>query len=101
MIILNKMKVEAILTNTLNVQFIKKKKCSKVSVTDALNGSYQVSLHQQIRFYSKIFGKKHCRYNEGPLYMRFFSDVPRNKIKNTLKNPVGTLHIIKHIYVGT
>ena len=22
----------------------------------------------QIRFYSKIFGNKHCRYNEGPLY---------------------------------
>ena len=32
-------------------------------------GPYQVSLKQQIRFYSKIFGNKHCRYNEGPLYM--------------------------------
>ena len=47
---------------------IYKKKCSKVSGTDAFNGSYQVSLQQQIRFYSKIFGNKHRRYNEGPLY---------------------------------
>ena len=44
-----------------------KKKCSKVSVFDALDGSYQVSLQQQIRFYNKIFGNKQCRYNEGPL----------------------------------
>ena len=61
--------LESILTNTLNVKFIKKK-CSKVSVIDALDGSYQVSLQQQIRYYSKIFGNKHCRYNEGPLYMK-------------------------------
>ena len=54
-------------TNTLNVYFIKKK-CSKISVTDALDASYQVSLQQQIRFYSKIFGNNHCRYNEGPVY---------------------------------
>ena len=38
-----------------------KKKCLKVSVTDALDGSYQVSLYQQIRFYNKVFGNKHCR----------------------------------------
>ena len=31
-------------------------------------GPYRVSLQQQIRFYSKIFGNKHYRYNEGPLY---------------------------------
>ena len=30
---------------------------------------YQVSLQQQIQFYSKLFGNKHCRYNEGPLYI--------------------------------
>ena len=48
-------------------RIICKKKCSKVSVTNALDGSYQVFL-QQIRFYSKIFGNKHCRYKEGPLY---------------------------------
>ena len=47
--------------------------CSKVSVTDALDGSYQVSLQQQIRFYSKIFGNKHRRYNEGPLYDTFWT----------------------------
>ena len=47
---------------------IYKKKCSKLSVIDAVDGSYQVSLQQQIRVYSKIFGNKHCRYNEGPLY---------------------------------
>ena len=46
------------------------KKCSKVLVTNALDGSYQASLKQQIRFYSKIFGNKHCRYNKGPLYLR-------------------------------
>ena len=45
------------------------KKCLKVSVTDALDGSYQVSLYQQIRFYNKVFGNKHCRYYKGPLYM--------------------------------
>ena len=28
-----------------------------------------VSLQQQIRFYSRIFGNKHRRYNEGPLYI--------------------------------
>ena len=31
-------------------------------------GPYQVSLQQQIRFYSQIFGTKHCRYNKGSLY---------------------------------
>ena len=41
--------------------------CTKVSVTDSLDGSYQVSLQQQIQFYSKIFGNRHCRYDEGPL----------------------------------
>ena len=51
---------------------IYKLKCSNVSVTDALDGSYQVSLQQQIRFYSKIFGNKHRRYNEGPLYIKYF-----------------------------
>ena len=35
------------------------KKTSKVSAVRALDGS---------DFYSKIFGNKHCRYNEGPLY---------------------------------
>ena len=49
-------------------RIIYKNKCSKTSVTDAVDGSYQVSLQQQIRLYSKIFGNKHCRYNEGPMY---------------------------------
>ena len=48
---------------------ISKNKRSKVSVTDALDRSYQVSLQQPIRFYSKIFGNKHRHYNEGPLYI--------------------------------
>ena len=30
-------------------------------------GPYQVSLEQQIRFYSKTFDNKRCRYNEGIL----------------------------------
>ena len=47
----------------------KKKKCSKGSVTDALDGPYQVSLQQQFPFYSTIVGNKHCRYNEGPLFL--------------------------------
>ena len=58
-------------SNKYTKRIIYKKKCSKASVTDALDGSYQVSLQQQIQFYSKIFGNKHCRYNEGPLYMYF------------------------------
>ena len=55
-------------SNKYTKHIIYKKNCSKVSVTDALDGPYQVSLPQQIRFYSKISGNKHCRYNEGPLY---------------------------------
>ena len=55
-------------SNKYTKRIIYKKRCSKVSVTDALDGSYPVSLQQQIRFYSKFFGNKHCRYNEGPLY---------------------------------
>ena len=51
----------------------------KVSVTDALDGFYQVSLQQQIRFYSKIFGNKHCRYNEGPLYFHAVVSWPNDK----------------------
>ena len=43
------------------------KNCSKVSVIHALEGPYQVSLAQQIRFYSKTFDNKRCRYNEGIL----------------------------------
>ena len=43
--------------------------CSKVSVIHALEGPHQVSLQQQIRFNSKIFGNKQCCYNEGPLYL--------------------------------
>ena len=50
-------------------RMIYKRKCSKISVSDALDGSYQVSLKQQIQFYSKIFGNKHRRHNEGPLYV--------------------------------
>ena len=46
-----------------------RKHCSKVSIIDALDGSYQVSLQQHIRFYSKMFGNKHRRYSEGPLYL--------------------------------
>ena len=57
-------------SNKYTKRIIYIRKCSKVSITDALDGSYQVSLQQQIRFYSKIFGNKHCRYNEGPLYLR-------------------------------
>ena len=37
-------------------------------------GPYQVSLLQQIRFNSKIFGNKRYLYNEGPLY--------RHRLKN-------------------
>ena len=55
-------------SNKYTKRIIYKKKCSKVSVTGALDGSFPVSLQQQILFYSKIFGNKHCRYNEGPLY---------------------------------
>ena len=55
-------------SNKNTKRIIYKNKCSKVSITDALDGSYQVSLQQQIGFYSNIFGNKHCRYNEGPLY---------------------------------
>ena len=57
-------------SNKYTKRMIYKKKCSKVSVTctDALDGFYPVSVYQQIRFYSKIFGNKYCRYNEGPLY---------------------------------
>ena len=56
-------------SNKYTERIINKKKinCSKVSVTNALDGSYQVALQQQIRFYSKIFGNKHCRYNDGPM----------------------------------
>ena len=54
-------------SNIYTKHIIYKKKCSKVSVFDALDGSYQVSLQQQTRFYSKIFGNKQCRYNEGPM----------------------------------
>ena len=64
-------------------------------------GPIKFLYNSKFDFTAKSLVKKHCRYNEAPLYMRFFSDVPRNKIKNTLKNPVVTLHIIKHIYVGT
>ena len=42
-----------------------KRKCSKLSVTDVLDGSCQV------RFYSKIFGNKHCHYSEGPLFVHY------------------------------
>ena len=55
-------------SNKCTIHTIYKKSVQKVSVTDTLDGSYQVPLQQQIRFYSKIFGNKHCRYNEGPLY---------------------------------
>ena len=48
-------------SNKYTKHMIYKRKCSKVSVTDALDGSYQVSLKQQIRFYCKIFGNNHCR----------------------------------------
>ena len=54
-------------SNIYTKRMVYKRKCSKISVTDALDGSYQVSL-KKIQFYSKIFGNKHCRYNEGPLY---------------------------------
>ena len=43
-------------SNKYTEHMIYKRKCSKISVTDALDGSYHVSLQQQIRFYSKIFG---------------------------------------------
>ena len=36
-------------------------------------GLYQVSLKQQIRFNSKIFGNKQCCYNEGPLYVTSYT----------------------------
>ena len=63
-------------SNKCTKRIIYKKKCSKVSVTDALDGSYHVSLQQQIRFYSKIFGNKHRRYNEGPLYnLRHYREI--------------------------
>ena len=45
------------------------KKNSKVSVTDALGGFISSFFYDsKIRFNSKIFGDKQCRYNEGPLY---------------------------------
>ena len=44
------------------------KNCSKVSVIHALDGSISSFFILQIRFNSKIFGNKQCRYNEGPLY---------------------------------
>ena len=56
-------------SNKYTKRIIYKKSVQKISVTDALDGSFQVSLQQQIRFYSKIFGNKHCSYNEGPLYI--------------------------------
>ena len=66
-------------SNKYTKRMIYKNKCSKVSVTDTLDGSYQVSLQQQIRFYCKIFGNKQCHYNEGPLY---FSIVVSGSIGN-------------------
>ena len=54
-------------SNKYTKHIIYKKKCPEVSVFDALDGSYQVSLQQQIWFDSKIFGNKQGHYNQGPL----------------------------------
>ena len=71
-----------------------KKKYSKESVTDALDGSYQVSSQQQIRFYSKIFGNKHCRYNEGPLY-KSLCNVDNSRMFFTIRNKSDALMPLK------
>ena len=42
--------------------------CSKASVIHALDGSTSNFLKTANSIYSKIFGNKQCRYNEGPLY---------------------------------
>ena len=66
---------------------IYKKKCSKVSITDALDGSCLVSLQQQIRFYSKIFGNKHC------VITRALCILHGNSCKQTV-DPDQTLHSV-------
>ena len=54
-------------------------------------GPYQVSLLQQIRVCSKIFGNKHCSYSEGPLYLWnfFFLTSP---VRHTLQ-PIRTIFL--------
>ena len=62
---------EAILTNTQNIWFIKT--FQKYPLFMHKTGPYQVSLKQQIRLNGKIFGNKHCRNNEGPVYFKGLS----------------------------
>ena len=63
-------------------RMIHKKKLKKYPLFMLYTGPNQVSFQQQIWFYSKIFGNKHCRYNKGPLYIETWTFIHPHGVKN-------------------